>query len=80
MLPFMAVSGSGGQGVVAEHNGIQFGLQILGILVAAVWSGGFTYLILKAAGRLTHGIRVADEDEIVGLDLATHGEQAYDYM
>ncbi len=80
LLPFMAVSGSGGQGIVAAHNGIQFGLQQLGILVTVIWSGGFTYLIVKAAGRLTHGIRVADEDEIVGLDLATHGEQAYDYM
>ena len=80
LLPFMAVSGSGGQGIVAAHNGIQFGLQQLGILVTVIWSGGLTYLIVKAVGRLTHGIRVADEDEIVGLDLATHGEQAYDYM
>lgn len=73
-------SSTGTVDIAAGNYAIQYGLQILGILVAAVWSGGFTYLIVKAVGRLTHGIRVDEEDEIVGLDLATHGEQAYDYM
>ena len=80
LLPFLAVSGRGGMGIEASHNGVQFGLQQLGILVAAAWAAGFTYLIIKATSRLTHGMRVDDEDETVGLDIATHGERAYDYM
>ncbi len=73
-------SAAGTASIAASNYALQYVWQILGILVAAVWSGVLTYLIVKAAGRLTHGIRVADEDEIVGLDLAAHGEQAYDYM
>ena len=80
LLPFMAVSGGGGEGIVAAHNGLQFGLQQLGMLVTVAWSAGFTYLIVKAANRFTRGMRVDEEDEMVGLDLATHGERAYDYM
>ena len=73
-------SAAGTASIAADNYALQYAWQVLGILVAAVWSAVLTYLIVKAAGRLTHGIRVADEDEIVGLDLATHGEQAYDYM
>ena len=80
LLPFLAVSGRGGMGIEASHNGVQFGLQKLAILVAAAWAAGLTYLIIKATARLTHGMRVDDEDETVGLDIATHGERAYDYM
>ena len=71
---------AGTASIAADNYALQYVWQVLGILVTVIWSGGLTYLIVKAAGRLTHGIRVADEDEIVGLDLATHGEQAYDYM
>ena len=73
-------SAAGTASIAADNYALQYVWQVLGILVAAVWSAVLTYLIVKAAGRLTHGIRVADEDEIVGLDLAAHGEQAYDYM
>ena len=80
LLPFLAVSRRGGMGIEASHNGVQFGLQQLGILVAAAWAAGITYLIIKETARLTHGMRVDEEDEAVGLDIAAHGERAYDYM
>jgi len=58
-------------------NGIgQLGTQILGIVAI----GAFTVIasaifwgILKA----TVGIRVSEEDELIGLDIAEHGMEAY---
>ena len=37
-----------------------------------------TSIIVKAAGALIGGLRVDEEDEPVGLDLAAHGERGYD--
>ncbi len=48
------------------------GLQILGILTVAAWTAvtiAITFLIIKA----TVGLRVTEEEEIVGLDIMEHG-------
>ena len=56
------------------------GLSLLGEQlangVAIVWSFVLTFLIVKAL-QLTIGIRVSEEEEVTGLDLAEHGETAY---
>ena len=38
-----------------------------------------TFVIVKVTGWILGGIRVDFEDELVGLDLATHGEKGYDF-
>lgn len=53
------------------------GDQVLGALVAIAWSGVAT-LIIALAIKYTMGWRVAEEDEVNGIDLAEHGESAYD--
>lgn len=53
------------------------GDQALGALVAIAWSGVATALIAVAI-RFTLGWRVTEEDEVNGIDLAQHGEAAYD--
>jgi Amt family ammonium transporter len=56
----------------------QFGAQCLAIAVAALWSAGVTFVLVRALRPLT-GLRVDPEREFDGLDFTTHGERAYDY-
>jgi ammonium transporter, Amt family len=71
---------------VAAINGVngliagsvrQLGVQALGVAIAAVYAFGVTYGILKVVNRFTP-VRVSEEDELLGLDVAIHGEAAYD--
>jgi Amt family ammonium transporter len=57
----------------------QLGTQIIAALVAVVFSGVVTLiiaLVLKAA----MGWRISDEAEVGGVDLAVHGETAYETL
>ncbi len=57
--------------------GKQVGVQVIGIVSVAIWSAVASYVILKISGAI-FGLRVADEDEIEGLDITSHGERGYD--
>ena len=54
----------------------QVGYQLVGIGATMAWSFILTSAILVAI-RYTIGLRVKDEEEIAGLDVAVHGEPAY---
>jgi ammonium transporter, Amt family len=56
----------------------QIAAQLVGVLAAILWSAGWTFAIVKIVGAIC-GIRVSAEEESDGLDLATHGERAYDH-
>ena len=56
----------------------QVGVQLLGVVVAMVWSGGFTFLIFKLIDTMV-GLRVSEEEETEGLDLVLHDEKGYNY-
>ncbi len=56
--------------------GSQLVTQILASVYTIVLSGVASYVILKIIDR-TIGLRVTPEDENLGLDLAEHGESAY---
>lgn len=58
--------------------GDAFIAQATGLAVTAVWAGVVSIIIIWVCGLLTGGSRVDDEDETLGLDLATHGERGYD--
>jgi Amt family ammonium transporter len=51
-------------------------VQALGVVVAAAWCALTTWLILKLMDLLV-GVRVSEEKETEGLDLAEHGERGY---
>jgi Amt family ammonium transporter len=51
--------------------------QSLGVLVAVAYSGILTTVIALAI-KHTMGLRLDEEDEVNGIDLAAHGETAYD--
>lgn len=54
----------------------QVGIQLLSILVTIVLSGLVTFGALKLIARCTP-LRVSAKDEIQGLDISQHGEDAY---
>jgi len=66
-------------------NGIMYGgssllvAQVVGVIVVALYSFVGTYVILKVIDAVSP-LRVSPEDEEQGLDLAEHGEAAYDLM
>ncbi|MDO9161368.1 MAG: ammonium transporter [Methylococcaceae bacterium] len=72
-----AASNMGGLGL-AEGVSIphQVGIQALAIVVTAVWSGIFSYLILKVLDKWL-GLRVSSDEEVEGLDNVLHEETGY---
>lgn len=72
-----AASNMGGLGL-AEGVSIphQVGIQALAIVVTAVWSGVFSYVILKLLDKWL-GLRVSSDDEVAGLDNVLHEETGY---
>lgn len=63
----------GGVHGLLEGNPQQVVTQLYGIAVSLVWSGAMTFIILKVIGALV-GLRVRQEDEVMGLDVSLHGE------
>ena len=55
----------------------QLGVQAIGLLAAIVWCAFATWLILKVIQALV-GLRVGDDQETEGLDVASHGERGYE--
>jgi ammonium transporter, Amt family len=67
----------GGIGYVEGMSmGSQVGVQMLGVLAAMAWCALMTFVILKVL-QLTIGLRVNEDQEREGLDLAQHGERGY---
>ena len=69
--PFLGGPGDGSVGL-----GPQLGVQVFSVLVTIGWAG----LGTLAAGLLVKavvGLRTSEEDEVNGLDIAEHGERAY---
>ena len=54
----------------------QFVRQVVSVLIAIVWSGVLTYVLAVILDR-TIGLRVSEDEERRGLDLALHEEQGY---
>jgi len=54
----------------------QLAVQALGVGVTIAWCGGWTYAILKLTNAFV-GLRVGEDQETEGLDLAQHGERGY---
>lgn len=52
------------------------GVQLLGIVAAFVWTFGTMFVFFKVV-HATIGMRVSPEEEIAGLDVFEHGNEAY---
>ena len=65
----------GGSGL-NNSIGTQVALQSLGATATIVYSGVLTFAIAKILDHVI-GLRVTDEEEIEGLDIALHDERGY---
>lgn len=71
------------EAVNGSVNGLFFGnpnqvfIQLFSILAVLAYSGILTFIILKAVGLLTGGIRSEEKEESIGLDISYHTEEAY---
>ncbi|MBR0824910.1 ammonium transporter [Bradyrhizobium manausense] len=68
-----ATSAIGGTSGLFENHPQQVLIQLYGIAVTFVWSGGATFILLKLVGLFVP-LRVSKEHELEGLDISQHGE------
>jgi Amt family ammonium transporter len=72
-----AAASLGGTGFpVQQSMGAQVGVQALGVAAAAAWCAAITWVILKLLDAVFR-LRVSEDKETEGLDLAEHGERGY---
>ena len=71
-----SLGGTGGLTPDSFSMGAQVWIQIKSVLFTIVWSGVVSFIAYKIVDLLI-GLRVSEEDERQGLDIASHGETAY---
>ena len=71
-----ATEAVGGYTGLLYGNTTQFIAQLVGAGSAMLYAFVLTFVLVKLV-ELTVGLRVTEEEEYVGLDLAQHGERAY---
>ncbi|HHD64164.1 MAG TPA: ammonium transporter [Desulfobulbaceae bacterium] len=50
--------------------------QVIGIIAAFIWAFGTAFILFKVIS-LTIGLRISEEDEMMGVDITEHGAHAY---
>jgi len=73
---FGAVSLGGAGFLVQKDIAAQLGIQALGVVTCGAWCAIVTWVLLKLVNAMV-GLRVGEEKEVEGLDLAEHGERGY---
>jgi ammonium transporter, Amt family len=68
-----ATAAIGGSSGLIEGNPRQLLIQLYGIAVTLLWSGGMTFVLLKVVGAFVT-LRVSLQQELEGLDISQHGE------
>ncbi|CAD7695065.1 unnamed protein product [Ostreobium quekettii] len=63
-------------GIFYGGEGHQLGVQLLGATAIGVWTCGISFVLFMVL-RMTGSLRVAQEDEITGLDMSHHGGTGY---
>ncbi|BCB17437.1 ammonium transporter [Bosea sp. ANAM02] len=66
----------GGVGVADYAMGVQVWKQFVAVVVAVVWCGVGSFVLFKIIDVVI-GLRVTSDQEREGLDIAEHGERAY---
>jgi Amt family ammonium transporter len=55
------------------------GVQLLGIGSAFIWAFGTAFILFKVID-MVFGLRVSEEEEMMGVDITEHGAHAYDFQ
>ena len=71
-----SLGGTGGLTPDSFSMGAQVWIQTKSVLFTVVWSGVVSFIAYKIVDLLI-GLRVSEEEERQGLDIASHGETAY---
>ena len=67
----------GGSG--ASHSiPAQLKVQLIAVVGTIIYSAAWSFVILKAID-IVIGLRVTDDEEVMGLDLTQHKEAGYDF-
>ena len=72
----LAVAAIGGVSGAIEGNFAQVGIQLVAVAAAAIFAAVGTFVIVKTI-EFVLGLRVEPQQEELGLDIAVHGEVAY---
>ena len=75
LFAWKAINAAGGDGLF-HGNAAQLGTQLVAVGATIALSAPLTYGILKLVDA-TVGLRASEEDEVNGLDLSQHSENAY---
>ena len=57
----------------ADHS---FITQLMGTAAISIWAFSFSFIVFSGI-KAAIGVRVTEEDEVIGLDLTEHGQPAY---
>ena len=77
LVAFLATPAFNGLGLAdGVTAGAQFMVQLQSVVITIVWTAVFSAIILMIA-RAVGGLRVDEQVEVDGLDLAEHGERGY---
>ncbi len=77
LLGVFASSAINGQGGLIEGNFSFFAKEAVSVIVAAAYAFVFTYIMLALINKITP-VKVSQDAELEGIDIAIHGEKAYD--
>ncbi len=68
----------GGAKGLLYGNPHQLYVQFVAVLATIVYSLIGTFIVIKITSLITNGLRVSDEDELKGLDIAIHTEKGFE--
>ncbi|MDR0605302.1 MAG: ammonium transporter [Bacteroidales bacterium] len=71
-----AVNPAGSDGLMFG-DAVFFGKEVVAVVASCVYAFVFTYIMLWIINKITP-VRVSEQDELIGIDMAIHGEKAYD--
>ena len=77
-VAFTYAPGFGGPGDADYAIGSQLGIQLFATAVAVLWAAVGSAIAFSIA-KAINGLRISEEGEREGLDLAEHGERAYNH-
>lgn len=75
--PELAAANGGLPGLFYGGGLIQLGVQSIGIISAGAYAFVISFILLAIMKGVMNGIRVTEEEEIIGLDLSEHGSYGY---
>ncbi len=76
VIGLWGVDGATGIGLLNGGGASVLGVQAIGVAAYGAWAVGTSFVVLYILKK-TIGLRVSEEDELKGLDMAEHGELAF---